>query len=75
MPINIFLELSLIIIIAIVIIAITRILKQPMIISYIITGIIISPPLLNLIKSTELIFTLSEIGIALLLFMVGITCV
>ena len=73
MPINIFLELSLIIIIAIVIIAITRILKQPMIISYIITGIIISPPLLNLIKSTELIFTLSEIGIALLLFMVGIS--
>ncbi len=69
---NIFIELSIIIISAIVVISIIRLLKQPLIIGYIITGILLSPSILNVIKSTDIIITLSQVGIALLLFMVGL---
>ncbi len=67
-----FVELSLLIISAVVIIWLVRMLKQPLIIGYIVTGIIASPTILNLAKSTEIITTFSEIGVALLLFMVGL---
>ncbi len=69
---NIFLELSILIIAAVVIISITRALKQPLIIGYILTGILFSPSIFNVIESTELITTFSQIGIALLLFVVGL---
>ncbi len=73
MEVGIFTELSFIILIAIVIIGLCRLLRQPLIIGYIITGIIASPSALNLIKSSELIAIFSEIGVALLLFLVGIS--
>ncbi len=69
---SIFIELSVIIIIAVIVTALMRILRQPVIIGYIIVGILASPYLFNVIKSTEIITTLSEIGIAILLFMVGL---
>lgn len=72
MAYNIFIELSIIIIIAVVVSSIIRILKQPLIIAYIITGILVSPTLFNIIRSREIISTFSELGIALLLFMVGL---
>jgi len=49
----------------------TRFLKQPLIIGYILAGIIIGPAGLGLITNTETIRTLSELGIAFLLFIVG----
>ncbi len=69
---NIFTELSSLILIAIIVVGIVRLLKQPLIIGYIITGILVSPIFLNLIKSVEIIETFSQLGIALLLFMVGL---
>ncbi|MBU2440711.1 MAG: cation:proton antiporter [Nanoarchaeota archaeon] len=72
MSINIFVELS-IIIIAVVITGIMRLLKQPLIIGYILTGIIVSPYLLNIVQSTDAIATFAHIGIALLLFIVGLS--
>ena len=69
---NIFTELSLITIIAVAVIGICRLLKQPIIVGYILTGVLVSPFALNIIKSVELIATLSEMGIALLLFLVGL---
>jgi len=69
---NFFIELSLIIITAVVIIGIIRFLRQPLILGYILTGILFSPSLFNIIKSTEIISTFSEIGVALLLFLVGL---
>lgn len=50
---------------------IARFFKQPLIPSYIITGIIIGP-ILGLIKNMAVVDVLSEIGIAFLLFIVGI---
>jgi Kef-type K+ transport system membrane component KefB/Trk K+ transport system NAD-binding subunit len=51
---------------------IMRLLKQPLIIGYILSGIIVGPFFLNILKENEVIFTFSEIGIAFLLFIVGL---
>ncbi len=67
-----FIEISIIIFIAIIITTLTRLLKQPLIIGYILTGIIVSPYLLNIIKDSSSISVFAQIGVALLLFMVGI---
>ena len=68
-----FIELSIIIGITILIGGLMRLLKQPLIIGYILTGIIAGPRLLNIVSSTETISILSRIGIALLLFIVGLS--
>jgi Kef-type K+ transport system membrane component KefB/Trk K+ transport system NAD-binding subunit len=69
---SIFVELSIVIIIAVVIAGIMRLLKQPLIIGYILTGIIVSPYFLDIVQSTDAMATFAQIGIALLLFMVGL---
>ncbi len=45
---------------------------QPTIIAYIITGVIIGPAALGIVEVTELTETLSELGLAFLLFLLGI---
>jgi len=49
-----------------------RILKQPLIIGYILSGIIIGPFLFNLLPHTETLEIFSQFGIAFLLFIVGL---
>lgn len=68
----IFIELSKILAITLVITGIIKILKQPSIIGYIISGIIAGPVVLNIINSTETLTTFSQIGVSLLLFFVGL---
>ena len=68
---NIFFEIGLVIILATIGATISKIIRQPKIPAYIIIGVIIGPGL-QLITNTELISTLSEIGIAFLLFLVGL---
>jgi Kef-type K+ transport system membrane component KefB/Trk K+ transport system NAD-binding subunit len=72
MAISIFIELSVVIIIAVLVAGIMRLLRQPLVIGYILTGIIVSPYFLNIVKSTDAIATFAQIGIVLLLFMVGL---
>lgn len=67
-----FLEIGIIIFIAIIVTTIVRLLKQPLIIGYIFTGIIVSPYFLNIIKDAGSMSIFANIGVALLLFMVGI---
>ncbi len=69
---NVFVEISFIIFLAVLISGFMKYLKQPMLIGYIITGILAGPYFLNLSTSSEAIHAFSEIGIALLLFMVGV---
>jgi len=71
MAIGIFVELS-VIIIAVAVGWIMRLLRQPLVIGYILTGIIVSPYFLNIVSSTEAIATFAHIGIAFLLFVVGL---
>ena len=67
---NIFVDIALVTVLAVTISYIMRLLKQPLIIGYIITGLIVS--MTGIIEPSGEMTTLSQIGIALLLFMVGL---
>jgi len=70
---NVFVELSLVLVIAVIVSGIMRILKQPLIIGHIATGILVSPLLLNLVKpGNETFEAFAHMGVAILLFMVGL---
>ncbi len=69
---NLFTEISLIIILVIILSFILRWLKQPLIIGYILAGIIAGPLLLKFISTNDTFTTFSEVGVALLLFIVGL---
>src|SRR3989338_1801965 len=69
---NEFIVLSLILIIAVAVSGFMRLLKQPLIIGYIITGVIVSRYIINITDSSVSISTFAEIGVALLLFLVGL---
>jgi len=74
---DIFIYLSIVILLALGIAVIMRVLKQPLIIGYIITGIIITFITLNgsslnsIIKNNQIILSFSQFGVAFLLFIVG----
>ncbi len=72
MTATIFMELSIVILLALVVTAIMQLLKQPLIIGYILTGILVSPYYLDLIQASDAFTTFAQIGIVLLLFMVGL---
>jgi Kef-type K+ transport system membrane component KefB len=69
---SIFSELSLIIAIGAGIALFMRLIRQPLIIGHIITGIIVGPSMLRLVHSQDTIEIFSNIGIALLLFIIGL---
>ena len=69
---NIFLDLTVIICIAAGLSIIFRLLKQPEILAYILTGILIAPFHFFGVSSQPILAALSQIGITLLLFMVGL---
>lgn len=69
---NHFVEFSILISVAAGVAIIMRLIKQPLIIGHIITGLIVGPLILNLIGSPETLTLFSEIGIAILLFLVGL---
>lgn len=51
---------------------IMKLLRQPLIIGYILTGLLIGPSFLGLFEVTELFDSLARFGIALLLFIIGL---
>lgn len=69
---EIFFEISLLIVFATAVSMIMRLLKQPLIIGHIFTGIIVGPSLLNFVHDPHTIEVLGKFGIALLLFIVGL---
>jgi Kef-type K+ transport system membrane component KefB len=69
---NIFLDLTVIICLAAVLSLIFRFLKQPEILAYILTGIIIGSFHLFQNSSQDMLQTMSQLGVTLLLFMVGL---
>ncbi len=69
---NPFIQFGFIILVVLGVSIIMRLLKQPLIIGYILSGILVGPFLLNLIQSNETINVFSEMGIAFLLFIVGL---
>jgi len=69
---GIFVQLAVILFAAFIVSYIVRALNQPIIIGYIIAGIIVSPFLVKLGASTDIINVFSEFGISFLLFIVGL---
>ena len=69
---DVFTELSLIIAIGTGVSLLMRLFKQPLIIGHILTGIIVGPSVLHLVQSADTIQIFSKIGIALLLFIIGL---
>lgn len=69
---DVFIELSLVIAITVAISAAMKSLRQPLILGYILAGLLVGPAMLNLIQSTETFNSFSNIGIALLLFIIGL---
>ena len=69
---GVFGELSVIIIITTIVALVMKFLRQPLILGYILAGLLIGPSVLDLIHSTEMFESFSTIGIALLLFIIGL---
>jgi Kef-type K+ transport system membrane component KefB len=69
---ELFIQLGILLVSAFVLSYLAKLLKQPIIIGYIIAGILISPLLIKVGASTDVIKNLSELGIAFLLFVVGL---
>ena len=69
---EIFIQLAFILFIAFVASYVVRLFKQPIIIGYIIAGIIVSPFILMTGVTNNIILIFSDLGIAFLLFIVGL---
>ncbi|MBI4017229.1 MAG: cation:proton antiporter [Candidatus Aenigmarchaeota archaeon] len=69
---NLFVEIGIIIIAAALLAYIAHRQKQPLILAYLVAGVAIGPVGMGLLADVEKINTLSEIGIAFLLFIVGL---
>ncbi|MFW5793161.1 MAG: cation:proton antiporter [Bacteroidota bacterium] len=69
---NPFYEFTIILFLAIALAAIGQLLKQPIIVMFILLGILVGPAMLDVVKSRDNIHLLAEIGIAILLFIVGL---
>lgn len=69
---SIFSELSLVIAVAVAVSLFMRLIRQPLIIGHILSGLLVGPSFLHLIKSPETIQVFSDFGIALLLLVVGL---
>jgi len=71
---NIFLQVSVVLGITISIAFVMRVLRQPLLISYLIAGIVSGPMFLNLFKNGGQTFeALAQFGVVLLLFVVGLS--
>lgn len=70
-PDGIFLELSFIIVVGAAVSIAMRLLRQPLILGYILTGILVGPAVFNLIR-LDTFDAFASIGIALLLFIIGL---
>ena len=70
--VEVFIQISLVILVVLAVSFIIRLLKQPLIIGYIISGIILGPFFLGILPEVETIKVFSQFGIAFLLFIVGL---
>lgn len=69
---SIFSQITLVLGVAAIMAIVMRLLRQPLIMSYIITGIVVGPSVLNLVHAKEAFQSFSELGITLLLFIIGL---
>lgn len=69
---NPFIELAVLLLLAAIIGGFSRLLRQPLIVAFIALGILVGPSVLDLLHSEDYIHLLADVGIAILLFVVGL---
>jgi Kef-type K+ transport system membrane component KefB len=69
---EIFSEITIVLLIATALSFVMRFLKQPLIVGYILAGIVVGPSVLNLIHAQDTVELFSKLGITILLFIVGL---
>lgn len=69
----IFIQLSAILAVALLVAFVVKQLQQPLVIGYILTGVIVGPMFLGIVHPTDAIESFGQLGIALLLFIVGLS--
>lgn len=69
---SVFLEISVVLTITTLVAFLMRRLRQPLVVGYILTGIIVGPSVLNLITAQDTIELFAKFGITILLFIVGL---
>lgn len=67
-----FTEIALILVVAAAVGFLAQLAKQPLIVSYIFVGIALGPAVFNVVSSAEAIELFAQLGIAILLFLVGL---
>lgn len=73
MDLNVFAEIGILVVIATLIAFFMRVLRQPLIIGHIITGILVGQFALGIFQNVETLELFSELGISFLLFSVGLS--
>ena len=68
---DLFIELTLVVFLAVLVGIVMKLLRQPLVISYIVTGIIVA--ISGIVSSQDFVNVLAEVGVALLLFLVGLS--
>ncbi len=69
---HVFSELSLVIVVTAAVSLLMHFIRQPLILGYILAGLLVGPSAFNLIQNAQLFEAFSELGIALLLFIIGL---
>ena len=69
---SLFMQLSAVLAVAAAVSIVMRLFKQPLVVGYILTGVLVGPAALDLIHNREAFDSFSELGIILLLFIVGL---
>lgn len=69
---NIFTQLSIVVAIVVIVSIVMKLLRQPLIMGYIITGVIVGPSFLHIVRDQSAFDSFSTIGITLLLFIIGL---
>jgi Kef-type K+ transport system membrane component KefB/voltage-gated potassium channel Kch len=70
---NIFVEFTLLFILILLVSYVMKSLRQPLIVGYILTGVVAGPFALNLVQSADALAAFAQMGIAFLLFIVGLS--
>ncbi len=69
---NILIELAILVGVGAILAGLATLLRQPLTIGYIATGIILGPSILNVVTATDFIGSFAQLGIVVLLFTVGL---
>jgi Kef-type K+ transport system membrane component KefB len=69
---SIFLEISLILLITTAVSFVMKFLRQPLVVGYILAGILVGPSVFNLLAAHDTVELFSKLGITILLFIVGL---